>query len=172
MPQPSEVQNIQKLIIAFGASIEAEIDRLRAVIRQEEVTSADREAKDSLAVVIEGLELLTANSNPAEIVRMNNLLDDICRNPRQSSQTLSTLAAKHQTSYLTAVALNRAMKYSTIVSELTDAKTVAIEKIAAGITKAEKPAEKVYDKTLVTPCPGAASSGNVQDAESAWTRGP
>jgi hypothetical protein len=104
---------------------------------------------------------------------MNNLLDDIARNPHQTSQSLQALAVKHQIGYLKAVALNRCMKYSSIVSEITEGKIRAIEKIASGQTVPEKPAEKVvYDKTLVLRAPGGVSAGTVEDAQKASSRGP
>jgi len=173
MPQVQEVQGIQRLTQMFSADIEKEIDRIRAKIRDEETLRADNSAKESLAKGLEGLEVLTANGSPVETVRTNNLIDDLTKTPQATSQELQRLADKHKASYARVVALNRALKYEAILTEVRTAKIKAIERIAAGEPEPAEKHEPVFDKAVISKCPGAAS-GALQDGfESAFTtRGP
>lgn len=173
MPQVQEVQKIQMLNQEYMQSIEREIDRIRAAIRQEEIIRADNAAKESLAKGLEGLEVLTANGSPVETVRTNNLIDDLTKTPYTTSQELQRLADKHKAGYARVVALNRALKYEAILNEVRTAKIKAIERIAAGEPEPAEKHEPVFDKAVISKCPGAAS-GALQDGfESAFTtRGP
>jgi len=169
MPQIQEVQGIQRLIQTFGAEIEKEIDRIRADIQASERNRADSEAKDSLARGLEDLGVLTANGTPAEIVRMNSLIDSLGKTPNATPEVLQQLAAKNKTSFVKVAAINKALRYENILTEIRSAKIKAIEKIASGEIEPEKPIEHKFDKSTVLPAPGGASGAMGAGVSSAWT---